>query len=174
MTNLTNEPDAETDPYDEDRPPSKSQRKRDMQQLKDLAVRLTELTGDTLERIEPPELLDAVKAAARIHRGSARKRQIQYIAKLLSKMDIEPITTIIDSIDASTAVYVARFHQLEQWRERLIEGDAEAMSEICSQYPDVDRPRLRQLIRQAVEEKARDQQGAHFRKLFQFLKQLDD
>ena len=106
-------------------------------------------------------------SAARSNNGSTTEWALSYPSETLHDTMVPDSRTTVTGFDT-------RFHQLEQWRERLIEGDAEAMSEICSQYPDVDRPRLRQLIRQAAEEKALDQQGAHFRKLFQFLKQLDD
>lgn len=153
--------------------PSKSQRKRDMQALKELATRLTTLSSEALGRVEPPELVDAVVAATRIHKGSARKRQIQYIAKLLSRIDTDPIVQIIDEIDASSTAYVRKFHQLEQWREKLIGGDQSSMNEICQLHPDVDRQQLRQLVRQASAEHRQGEQGTAFRKLFQFLKALE-
>lgn len=158
--------------YDDNLPPSKSQRKRDMQALKDLAVRLTELSAENIARIEPQELQEAVIACSKIHKGSARKRQVQYVAKLLSRMDISPITTIVDEIDASSTAYVRKFHQLEQWRENLIAGDPDAMREICDEFPDVDRQQLRQLVRNATQETEKGEQGPAFRKLFQFLKGL--
>lgn len=152
--------------------PSKSQRKRDMQALKDMAARLVELPADQTGKLEP-DIRDAVAAARKITKGNARKRQVQYIAKLLSRTDVEPVRMLIDTLDASTAAHVNRFHQLERWREQLIEGDASAMQEILSQHPGTDRQQLRQLVRAAVAERDGPQQQ-HYRKLFQFLKQLPE
>lgn len=151
---------------------SKSQRKRDMQAMRVMATKLTAIPAEQLARIDP-EIAEAVNAANNIHRGSARKRQIQYIAKLLSRTDTSEIQGILDALDASSAAHVARFHQLETWRQRLIDGDANAMDEIFSQFPNTDRQQFRHLVRQAMAEKASGDQVKYFRQLFQFLKQLD-
>jgi ribosome-associated protein len=162
----------ETD--DSDERPSKSQRKREMNDLRDLAVRLTELTSDQLSRINYPQIRDAIEAAKKITKGNARKRQIQYTAKLLSKIDVDDIRLIINEMDASSAAYVQKFHQLETWREQLINQEPEVMDQIFSQHPQADRPHLRQLVRHAVQEREKGEQQVHFRKLFQYLRQLSE
>lgn len=151
--------------------PSKSQKKREMQALKDLAQRLSELSIEQLESIEDSGIREAILAARKITKGNARKRQLQYAAKLMSKTDVSPIQTIVDELDASSAVHIQKFHQLETWRERLIEGDQNAMNELLAHYPNTDRQQLRQLIRQAQQEaEKKPEQKTQFRKLFQFLK----
>ncbi len=151
--------------------PSKSQRKRDMQALKDLAQKLVELSAEQLEAIEDLRVRESILAAKKITKGNARKRQLQYAAKLMSKIDATPIQLIIDELDASSAVHIQKFHQLEVFRERLIEGDQEAMNEFLTLYPSTDRQQLRHLIRAAQQEAEKSpEQKAHFRKLFQFLK----
>ncbi|MBT4162113.1 MAG: DUF615 domain-containing protein [Gammaproteobacteria bacterium] len=154
--------------------PSKTQRKRDMDALKQLSARLTDLSADQLSKIDDPAIRDAVTAAKKITKGNARKRQVQYIAKLLSKTNVEPIQTIIDALDASSVAYVQKFHQLETWRERLLDGDNTALDEIFSDHPQCDRQHLRQLLRNAVAERERGDDHIYFRKLFQFLKNLGD
>lgn len=157
---------------EEDRP-SKTQRKREMEALKDLATRLVEVPGDHLDRLDDAEIRDAVLAARKITKGNARKRQVQYIAKLLSKTDATAARDIIDSLDASSAAYVQRFHQLETWREQLVSGDRAAMDEVLNAYPHADRQQLHTLVRQAIRE--RESGGmVVYRKLFQFLKQLQE
>jgi ribosome-associated protein len=161
-----------TDDFDQE-PSSKSQRKRDMQALKDMATKLTTLPADQFSRLDPA-IAEAVDDARKIHRGSARRRQIQFIAKLLSRTDTQPIQDIIDSVDASSATYVARFHKLESWRERLVDEEPDAMQEVLTEFPDTDRQQFRALIRQAVAERKAGEQNRHFRRLFQFLKRLED
>ena len=78
--------------------PSKSQRKRDMQALKDLAQKLVELSAEQLEAIEDPRVRESILAAKKITKGNARKRQLQYAAKLMSKIDATPIQLIIDEL----------------------------------------------------------------------------
>lgn len=161
----------DTDPLD-DRP-SKSQKKREMESLRKLAARLTELSKDQLDGIDDLQIREAVEAARKITKGNARKRQIAYTAKLMSKINIEPIKKTVDELDASSDAYVRKFHQLETWREQLISGDRAVLSEIFDTYPDADRQQLVQLTRSAIREHELGQQGTHFRKLFQFLKALE-
>jgi len=156
---------------DEIEGPSKSQRKRDMQALKDLAQKLSTLSAEQLDAIDDPGIREAILAARKITKGNARKRQLQYAAKLISKTDVAPIQMIVDDLDASSAVHIQKFHQLETWRERLIDGDQDSMSEFLSLYPQTDRQQLRHHIRQAQQEAQKSpDQKAQFRKLFQFLK----
>ena len=151
--------------------PSMSQRKRDMQALKDLAQKLSELSAEQLDAIDDPGIKEAILSAKKITKGNARKRQLQYAAKLLSRIDVTPIQAVVDEMDASSAVHVQKFHQLETWRERLIDGDPDAMNEFLSLYPQTDRQQLRHHIRQAQQETLTNpDRKAQFRKLFQFLK----
>ena len=154
--------------------PSKSQRKRDMEALRVLAEKLSQISADHLARVEDEQIRESVTAATRITKGNARKRQIQYVAKLLSRIDTTPIQQIVDELDASSAAHVQKFHQLESWRERLINGDDAAFAEIVEQYPQCDRQHLRTLTRQAMQEHEKGEQHVQFRKLFQFLKKLEE
>ena len=156
----------------EDRNSSKSQRKKDRNELRALANRLTELNQEQIKKIPDSSIKDSVEATQKINKGSARKRQIQYTAKLLSKIDTTQIRKLVDTIDASTLIYVQKFHTLEKWRERLVSGDEKAFSEVLLKHPNCDRQILRQLVRNAIKERASNKQGLHFRKLFQFLKRL--
>ena len=152
--------------------PSKSQKKRDMDGLKELGDRLTELSPDHLAKVENEQIREAVEAAKKI--TNARKRQIQYIAKLLSRIDVDPIKNIIETLDASSAAYIQKFHQLESWRERLIDDDSATLSEVLDRFPHADRQRLRHLLQKARNERETGQQTTHFRRLFQFLKSLSE
>ena len=154
--------------------PSKSQKKRDMDGLKELSHRLTELSPDHLAKVENDQVRGAVEAARKISKGNARKRQIQYIAKLLSRIDVDPIKNIIETLDASSAAYIQKFHQLESWREMLVDGDSEAMPEVLRTFPHTDRQRLRHLVRKARDERETGKQSTHFKRLFQFLKTLSE
>ena len=164
----------------DDEEPSKSQRKRDMRALKDLAQRLSELSVEQLEAVRDNGIREALLAAKKITRGNARKRQLQYAARLMSKTDDAPIRAIVDKLDAGSAMHIQKFHQLEIWRELLIKGDPDVMGDILSRYPDTDRQHFRQLVRQAQQEATTKTtadnpgQKIHFRKLFQFLKSVTE
>ena len=168
------EPDAPDDLPDQ---PSKSQRKRELHALKDLGEQLLNIPEEQLQRLSNPDLVEAVMACKRITKGNARKRQLQYIGKLLRKDDpvVQEVRELVDRFDARSQAHVALFHQLEQWREALIEEDPTVLDDIANEYPQVDRQHLRQLTRQAIDERnAAREPPVHFRKLFQYLKSLAD
>ena len=152
--------------------PSKAQRKRDMAELRKLAERLADLSQDQLDQIKDQIIRDSIEAIRKIKKGNAHKRQVQYTAKLLSRIDSTDIRQLVDSLDASTAAYVNRFHRLETWRESLILGDSKTLSEIFTEHPECDRQKLRQLTRAAVKERGNNERGPQHKKLFQFLKHL--
>ncbi len=175
--------------------PSKSQRKREMKALGILALRLTELSKSHIERLPGTDLKAAILTAQSLTRGNAKRRQIQYISKLLKTADLAPITAILDRLDAGSVAHIKLFHQLEKWREALTAGaDAtsegisegtsegtpegtleETLEEICQRYPNTDRQHLRRLARNAIAAKqAGRNHTTHLRKIFRYLKQLTE
>ncbi len=73
---------------------------------------------------------------------------MQFIGRLMRDQDIPAILTLLDQLDASTRQYNERFHNLERWRDRLLNGDDDTLEKFVVEYPDADRQHLRQLIRQ--------------------------
>jgi len=167
-------PEEDFDDELEERGPSKSQRKRDMQLLRDLGEKLLSLPVDHLEKISESAIITAVQDCKKITKGNARKRQIQFIGKLLAKSDITEIQAMVDRFDAGSRSHVTQFHKLEQWRERLLEGDNHVLDEIFARFPGVDRQHLRHLTRKAVTEREKSfEPPLQYRKLFQYLKSLE-
>ena len=160
--------------------PSKSQLKREMHELREIGEKLVDLTDDQLSPISNPDILEAIQVYRKITKGNARKRQLQYIAKLLSKTDTELVRNLVDRFDASSRSHARQFHQLESWREQLILGDYSAIDDIAQEFPALNRQQLKQLTRKAAQEREKheseDNPGSpiHFRRLFQYLKSLSD
>ena len=155
--------------------PSKSQLKRDAKGLVEMGERLLTIPEDQLSHIGLPDVVTAVLDTKKIKKGNARKRMLQYLGKLLRNADLTNVELLIDRFDASSVEHVTHFHQLEDWRERLIEEDKMVTGEITAVYPDLDRQHLRALARNAINERRQDKQPpVHFRKLFQYLKSLLD
>jgi ribosome-associated protein len=150
--------------------PSKSQRKRDMHALQDLGTELVELNDEQLASVELPEnLRDAVAEARRLEgKHEARRRQMQYIGKLMRHIDPEPIRASIDAFKAVSLEATARLHLLERWRTRLLE-DENALTLLMSEYPHTDATRVRALVRNAERERSAGQPPKSFRALFQLL-----
>jgi len=166
--------DEENEEFEYDGP-SKSQLKRDAKALVELGERLLTIPEDQLPQIELPDVVTAILETKKIKKGNARKRQLQYVGKLLRNADLTKLEQLIARFDASTDEHATKFHQLENWRERLIEEDKNALAEIIEAYPDLDRQHIRALVRNAINERLKEKYPpVNFRKLFQYLKTLMD
>lgn len=154
----------------DDTSPSKSQLKRDMQALQDLGERLVALPQARLDRVElPAALRDAVLEARRISARGGRKRQLQYIGKLMRHVDAAPIEAAIARMDGNDQAATALLHQAERWRERLLEAGDDALTEFLDRYPGADRQRLRQLQRNARAERDSEKPPRYQRELFRLV-----
>ncbi|OLF55892.1 ribosome biogenesis factor YjgA [Pseudomonas chlororaphis] len=165
------------DSYDDslDGEKSKSQVKRELHALVDLGERLTTLKPDLLNKLPLTDALrralaDAPKHVAHI----ARKRHMQFIGKLMRDQDTGAILELLDQLDASTRQYNERFHGLERWRDRLIAGDDAVLEKFVADYPEADRQQLRSLVRQAQHEVAHNKPPASSRKIFKYIRELDE
>ena len=156
---------------DDDEYVSKSQLKREMLALQALGTELVDLSQDALARFGLPEkLLEAINAARSIHQRGARKRQLQYIGRLMRDVDPDPIREQLDAIKGQSRQATARLHKIEQWRERMIsEGDS-AVNAFVEAYPHADRQQLRQLVRSAQKETLENKPPKAFRSLFKNIR----
>ena len=160
---------------DEELPPSKSQRKRDALALQDLGERLVGLPPARLGRLGLSErLIAAVEETRQITSHSARKRQVRWLAKVIASEDTEQVQQLLQTMDAKHDADNHRFHAVERWRQRLLdEGDA-ALPDLVDRYPRADRQQLRTLIRAAQKERDQEKPPAAARKLFRYLRELDE
>jgi len=159
------------DPQDE--PTSKSQRKRDLDELKQLGSELLTFSDDALRQLMLPEtLLEALRTAQKIRAHGAQKRQLQYIGKLLRDVDATPIRDAIESRDRQHATHTREFHRLEALRDQLLTGDNTALSGAMALFPRADRQHLRKLVRQARNEREQKQPPRASRQLFRYLREL--
>lgn len=162
------------DTPDFDEAPSKSQRKRDMDALQDIGEELTQLNEQQLASIELPESLrDAVMEARAMKRNEARRRQMQYVGKLMRQVDPVPIRARIKGFLSVSAEHTARLHRIERWRERLLAEPA-ALAEFIAAHPAADSQQLRTLIRNTEQERVRGKPPKHFRALFQMIRDVTE
>lgn len=154
---------------------SKSQVKREMHALIDLGRRLTTLKADQLALLPLTDMLRKALTDAPKHKTHiANKRHMQYVGKLLRDHDIAFIESFFNQIDTSSREYNERFHALENWRDRLVSDADVALSEFTALYPEADRQHLRQLIRQAQQEAEKEKPPAAARKIFKYIRELDE
>lgn len=153
---------------------SKSQKKRDMQALQDLGEKLTTLSRDQLKKVPMSErLLEALLDMLRLTQHEARRRQLQFIGKLMRDEETAPIHAALDVFEGNSRAETARLHRLEHLRENFIE-DETVLTEIGRQHPGVDLHRLRQLRRNAIKERTENRPPRAFREIFQILKEIDE
>jgi ribosome-associated protein len=152
--------------------PSKTRRKREMHDLQSLGERLVELNSEQLSAIAlPDELRSAIDAVRRITRREARRRQLQYIGRLMRSVDPEPIREKLKVWHGLSAEHTARTHRVERWRERLMEEEI-AMREFAQAHVGVDTQRLRALVRKAREERDAGRPPHGYRELFRVLRDI--
>jgi ribosome-associated protein len=160
---------------DQQHEPSKSQRKRDLDELKLLGRELLSFSDDALRQLLLPEtLLEALRTGQKIKAHGAQKRQLQYIGKLLREVDVSPIREAIEARDRQDATHTREFHRLEQLRDHLLIGDESALDEVMALFPLADRQHLRKLVRQARKEHQQKQPPRASRQLFRYLRELQE
>jgi ribosome-associated protein len=160
-------PEEETPP-----PPSKTKIKQQMHELQDLGAELAALGKDQLAQLDLPDnLREAIRELHRINKFGAQRRQMQYIGKLMRDVDPAPIIARLDAWKGTSQAHVAYQHQLERWRDRLLESD-DALTELLAAHPHTDVQHLRSLIRNAHKEREAQKPPKHYRELYQVLREI--
>jgi ribosome-associated protein len=153
-----------------DAPPSKTRRKHAMHALQDLGEALVALDPRRLAQLDLPErLVDAVVQARGIRAHEGRRRQIQYIGKLMRNVDPAPVQAALETWAKGPKEENARFAAVEKWRDRLLAEPA-ALDSFVGEYPQADRRHLESLINDANLEKLRGGPPHRYRELFRQLK----
>ena len=144
-----------------------------MHELQALGADLARLPEAQLRSIElPQELREALLEAKRITSHEAKRRQMQYVGRLMRGLDPEPIRARLGEIEGSSAQATARHRRLEAWRERLLADDA-ALTEFAAEHPGADLQALRTLIRNARREAGEGKPPRAYRELFRTLKAIE-
>ena len=153
--------------------PSKTRLKQDSHELQDLGEALVELPENRLDGLAISEsLLDAVREYKRTRTHEGKRRQMQYIGKLMRRNDTEPIRQAVTDMQMGRAKDSLALHQAERWRAELIASD-DALTRWTSEHPQTDVQQLRSLVRSARKDAAlvpEQRNGRAYRELFQFIK----
>ncbi len=158
------------EPYSER--PNKTKIKREMKALHDLGRQLVEMPNSKFEKISLSErMIEAVLLAKRLKKA-ALQRQLRFIASIMTEEDTSTILAEIKMLSLPQERELEVFHQLEEWRDKLIAGDNDLMNELVNQFDDADRQHLRQLVRNANKELQNNKPPKASRLLFKYLKGL--
>jgi ribosome-associated protein len=157
------------DPSDK---PSKTRRKKDMHALQALGASLVDLGPAQLAAIDmPQELREAVLEAGRITSHEGRRRQVQYIGRLMRDVDPAPIRAKLDEWQGQSRTATALMHAAERWRDRLL-ADEDALTAFAGEHSGRDLQRLRSLVRAARAEQAASKPPRASRELFREIRSL--
>lgn len=169
--------DPELNEDDEDFPlyESKTQRKKEMTALQDLGETLLELVPSQIAKIPlDPKLAEAIAFARTITSHGARRRQLQYIGKLMRSVDPEPIRLALNKIKQEDYALRAQFQSVENWRERFITSGDEALQEFLldPKHAATDIQHLRQLVRKVQQDQKAGKKRGSEKVLFQYLRKI--
>ena len=158
----------------EDTAPSKTQLKAEARSLRDLGQALAGLPAADRAALDLPDALrDSIDRYNAIRKHGAKKRELQYLGKMMRRIDPEPVRAAIEAREAGSREDAAALHRLERWRERLIDDD-EAVTAFIDEHPGCDVQQLRSLIRSVRREGGAEdpsmRHGKSYRALFRFLR----
>ena len=157
--------------------PSRSEQRRAALDVLELGEQLVALSAAQLARLPIPEdLMPHIRETQRITSYGARKRQKAFLAKQMRKLDDAVLDAIRDAMskDGEAARReTALLHRAETLREALLGDDGDdALTDLLAAQPQADRQKLRQLVRNAREERAKNKPPRAFRELFRELRDL--
>jgi ribosome-associated protein len=168
--------------------PSRTELKKESTELQKVGEALLTLRSDLFERLDLPEgLVNALDELKRITNFEGRRRQLQYVGKLMRQLEPETLQSVRDALEeqrSGSAQQTLALHVAEKWRDDLI-ADDDALQAWLKAHPDTDAQQLRALIRQARKDSAPTQdevsrglaprRGRAFREIFQIVRdQLDE
>jgi len=159
--------------------PSKTRLKQEAHELQALGEALAALPPDRLDALELDEpLRDALLEWRRTRSHEGRRRQMQYIGKLMRGVDVEPLQAAVAAARLGSARDALALHEAERWRDELIASD-DAATRWLSAHPGADAQRLRSLVRSARVESsapapADARRGRAYRELFRFVRDQED
>ena len=154
--------------------PSRSQQRRAALDVFDLGEKLSALSDAQLSKLPIPDnLLPHILETRRITSHIAHKRQLQFLAKQMRREDEDTLDAIRDALDEkgdAARREVAAMHRVEAWRDRLIDDGDEALTAFLDEHPTADRQHLRQLVRNAIEERNRNKPPRAFREIYHVVR----
>ena len=126
---------------------SRTQKKKAAQALQKMGEQLVHLSDAQFDALSlPQELLEAVAMARKITSHEARRRQLQYIGRLMREMDPDEVEQALDKMTSGEEEKKRQFKLVERWRDELVAGDEDRMAWLMKQYPEIDRMELNRLV----------------------------
>ena len=151
---------------------SKTELKKDSKKIQQFGRKISELTINNIEAFKfPLNIYDAVIGLKNLKSNSAKKRQVQYLGKLLREFDLTHAFLVMKQLEVSSQKEIQRNHIVEGWRDKLLSNN-DSITEFVDEYPKIDRQSLRQTISNAQKEKKDNKNPKYSRQLFKLIKDI--
>ena len=154
---------------DKDSVISKTELKKDSKKIQEFGRRISELTINNIEAFKfPSNIYEATIDLKNIKSNSAKKRQVQYLGKLLREIDLTDAFLTMKQLKVSSQKEIQRNHIIEDWRDRLLSNN-DSITQFVDEYPKIDRQSLRQTISNAQKD---NKSPKYSRQLFKLIKDI--
>ena len=157
---------------DKDSVISKTELKKDSKKIQQFGRKISELTINNIEAFKfPINIYKATMDLKNLKSNSAKKRQVQYLGKLLREIDLTDAFIVMKQLKVSSQKETQRNNIIEGWRDKLL-NNTESITEFVDEYPKIDRQSLRQTISNAQKEKKDNKPPKHSKQLFKLIKDI--
>ncbi len=154
--------------------PNKTEIKRDIEVISEMAEEMTTLSVEQLNHCNLPDnIFQAIIRAIKMPHKAARKREMKYITAQFRKIQLSEIQEKLARIKSQSVHAVREHHQAEKWRDQLvINNDNSVLTQFLSQYPNADSQHLRHLQRNAKKELTAEKPPKSAKLLYKYVKSL--
>ena len=157
---------------DKDSVVSKTELKKDSKKIQQFGRKISELTINNIKAFKfPINIYEATIDLKNLKSNSAKKRQVQYLGKLLREIDLTDAFIVMKQLKVSSQKEIQRNNIIESWRDKLL-TNTESITEFVDKYPKIDRQSLRQTISNAQKEKKDNKPPKHSKQLFKLIKDI--
>ena len=151
---------------------SKTELKKDSKKIQDFGRKISQLTIKNIEIFNfSSKTYEAIIDLKNLKSNSAKKRQVQYVGKLLRETDLTYAFLIMKQLKVSSQKEIQKNHTIEKWRDKLL-SSADSITEFFDEYPNINRQSLRQTIANAQKEKQEKKPPKYSRQLFRLIKEI--
>ena len=157
---------------DKDSVVSKTELKKDSKKIQQFGRKISELTINNIKAFKfPINIYEATIDLKNLKSNSAKKRQVQYLGKLLREIDLTDAFIVMKQLKVNSQKEIQRNNIIEDWRDKLL-TNTESITEFVDEYPEIDRQSLRQTISNAQKEKKDNRTPKHSKQLFKLIKDI--
>lgn len=152
----------------EDSIKSKTQLKKEADDIQQFGIEISNLPNHKIKELSlSDEIIEAIIFYKEIKKNSAKRRQAQFLGKLLRDFDLSNVTQEMDTLKAFSRLQVKFEHEAELWRDKLI-NDQSALNEYINEFqPDLTN--LNQTINAARKEFQSDKKSKNYRNLYRII-----